>query len=300
MLGGQQIDIRRDIFMEINQFYTQLDQLFSTGQIERAGDFIQESKKQARQEKDYAALLSIINESMGYYRSIGKEDALIDVKEAIELIGTMGLTGTVHEGTTLLNVATAYRAFGKLEESCLAYQKALEIYQKELGDTDYRLAGLYNNISSLYADKEEFGKSIEALVKALAILKQNKGTEVEQAISLTNLAVSYLRNKQIEEAERAIHQALALFESQPGERDAHYGMALAGQAEIYYVKREYIDAIQMYSTALEEIRRCYGESLTYATALENCANICITAGYTEDAKPLLLHAMQIREVAKES
>lgn len=77
-------------------------------------------------------------------------------------------------------------------------------------------------------------------------------------------------------------------------------MALAGQAEIYYVKREYIDAIQMYSTALEEIRCCYGESLTYATALENCANICITAGYTEDAKPLLLHAMQIREAAKES
>ena len=74
--------------MEINQFYTQLDQLFSTGQIERAEDFIQESKKQARQEKDYVALLSIINESMGYYRSIGKEDALIDVKEAIELIGT--------------------------------------------------------------------------------------------------------------------------------------------------------------------------------------------------------------------
>lgn len=298
MLGGQQIDIRRDIFMEINQFYEQLDNLFATGQIDRAGDFIKESKEQAKQEEDSASLLSIINESMGYYRSIGSEEALKDAKEALELIEKMGLTRTLHEGTTLLNAATAYRAFGKLEEACLLYQKALDIYEKELGNTDSRLAGLYNNISSFYADREEFGKSIEALKTALAILKQNKDTEIEQAISFTNLAVSYLRNQQVEEAEQAIHEALTLFESQPGERDSHYGMALAGQAEIHYVKREYMDAIQIYSSALEEIRRCYGESLTYAIALENCANICVEAGYTEDAEPLLLHARQIRE-AKE-
>ena len=285
--------------MEINQFYKQLDNLFATGQIDLAGNFIEESKTQARQENDSAALLSIINESMGYYRSIGSEEALKDAREAIELIEKMGLAGTLHEGTTLLNAATAYRAFGKLEEACLLYQKALGIYEKELGNTDNRLAGLYNNISSLYADREEFGKSIEALKTALAILKQNKGTEIEQAISFTNLAVSYLRNQQIEEAEQIIHKALTLFESQPGERDSHYGMALACQAEVHYVKREYIDAIQIYSSALEEIRRCYGESLTYATALENCAHICVTAGYTEDAEPLLLHARQIREAAEE-
>ena len=119
---------------------------------------------------------------------------------------------------------------------------------------------------------------------------------MERAVSLTNLTINYLRNNQVQEAENVMGQVLSLFESQPGERDAHYGMALAARAEIYYVKREYQDAILIYRQALEELRRCYGESLIYAAALENCAHICITAGYAEDSEPLLAHAAQIREV----
>ena len=286
--------------MEMNQFYERLDNLFASGQIDRAGEFIKESKEQVKKEGDEAALLSILNEGMGYYRSIGSEQALNEAQEALVLTEKMELTGTLHEGTTLLNAATAYRAFGKNEEASSLYQRALTIYKKELGEDDYRLAGLYNNMSSLYADMEEFEEAVQALHTALAILKKNEGTEIEQAVSYTNLTVSYLRGKQIEEAEKAMEQALALFEAQPGEKDAHYGMALAGKAEIHFVKREYLDSILIYKQALEEIRRCYGESLTYAAALENCAHICMAAGYTEDAQPLLEHAAQIREAAAQN
>ncbi len=281
--------------MEISQFYERLDRLFSTGQIDRVEDCIKESKEQAEKERDEASLLAILNESMGYYRSIGSREAVKEAEAALALAERLGLSGTVHEGTTLLNAATAYRAFGMLEEAEGLYKKGLEVYKKELGAEDCRLAGLYNNLSSLYADKEEFSQAIEALLSALAIREKNDGTEIERAVSLTNLIVSYLRSNQIEKAEEVMKQALSLFEAQPGERDAHYGMALAGKAEIHFVKREYLDAIVIYKQALEELRRCYGESLTYAAALENCAHICMTAGYTEDAQPLLAHAAQIKE-----
>lgn len=280
--------------MEINQFYERLDNLFATGQADRARELLKESKEQAKREKDDTSLLVILNESMGYYRSIGSREALTEAVEALALTERMGLSGTVHEGTTLLNAATAYRAFAEYTEADSCYKRALDIYGKELGSEDYRLAGLYNNISCLYMDMEEFAQAAEALQKALAILRKQEDTQIEQAVSLTNLTVSYLRNKQIEEAEQAMEQALQLFEAQPGERDAHYGMALAGKAEIHFVKKEYLDAIRIYQQALTEIRRCYGESMTYAAALENCAHICMAAGYMEDAEPLLAHAAQIR------
>ncbi len=282
--------------MKMDQFYERLDSLFSTGQIDRVENFLKESKEQAQKEQDKASLLAILNESMGYYRSIGSREAVNEAEEALALSESMGLAGTVHEGTTLLNVATVYRAFGMLDKAEELYQRGLEIYKRELDKEDYRLAGLYNNLSSLYADREEFSRAIEALLEALSILEKNEGTEMERAVSLTNLTINYLRNNQVQEAENVMGQALSLFESQPGERDAHYGMALAARAEIYYVKREYQDAILIYRQALEELRRCYGESLIYAAALENCAHICITAGYAEDSEPLLAHAAQIREV----
>lgn len=281
--------------MDINQFYERLDKLFATGQADRVEELLKESKEQAQKEGDDAFLLAVHNEAMGFYRSIGSGQALTEAEEALALAEKMGLTGTVHEGTTLLNAATAYRAFAEYAKSDKCYSRALAIYEKELGSEDYRLAGLYNNISCLYMDMEDFARATEALQKSLAILEKQEGTQIEQAVSLTNLTVSYLRNKQIAEAEQAMAQALQLFEAQPGERDAHYGMALAGKAEIHFMKQEYIDAIRVYQQALTEIRRCYGESLTYAAALENCAHICMAAGYTEDAEPLLAHAAQIKE-----
>lgn len=281
--------------MEINGFYEKLDRLFATGQIDRAGELIEESRRQAEQEKDREALLAVLNEGMGYYRSIGSREALKQADQALALLGPMGLEGTVQAGTTALNAATAYRAFGENQKAAPLYEKALAVYQSELGEGDYRLAGLYNNLSSLYADEGEFDRAAEELWKALAILERTEGTEAEQAVSYTNLTVSYLRSNRIGEAEQAIQKAITLFEAQPGERDAHYGMALAGKAELHFVKHEFLDAIQAYREALDEIRRCYGESLTYAAALENCANICITAGYMGDAEPLLAHAARIKE-----
>ncbi len=284
--------------MEISQFYERLDSLFATGQIDRVEELLKDSKEQAEKAQDMESLLVILNESMGYHRSVGSREAVKEAEAAIALTGRMELAGTVHEGTTWLNAATVYRAFGMLEEAEDWYKKVLEIYKKELEAEDMRLASLYNNLSSLYADKEEFSQAIDALFMALAILEKKSGTEIERAVSFTNLTINYLRDNQIEKAEEAIEQALSLFESQPGERDAHYGMALAGKAEIHFVKREYLDAILIYKQALEEIRRCYGESLTYAAALENCAHICMTAGYTEDAQPLFAHAAQIKELYK--
>ena len=53
-----------------------------------------------------------------------------------EILQNLGLDGTLHHGTTLLNIANAYRAGGRLEDSLEKYKKVAEIYEELLEEDD--------------------------------------------------------------------------------------------------------------------------------------------------------------------
>lgn len=156
-------------------------------------------------------------------------------------------------------------------------------------------AAYYQNMGSFLAEADNFRDSSAYLLKGMALLEGYEGMEAEKAAALTSLAVNYLRLNQVDEGEACFRHAIGLYEGMPEERNSNYGTALAGLAEVYYVRRAYLDAILTYKQALDEIRRCHGESLAYAAALENCAHICEAAGYLEEAEPLLAHAERIRK-----
>ena len=67
-----------------------------------------------------------------------------------------GLKDSIHYATTCLNVANAYRAAGKLQESLMRYQAVFTIYEDKIDKNDMLYAGLYNNMSLLY---QELGDS---------------------------------------------------------------------------------------------------------------------------------------------
>ena len=144
------------------------------------------------------------------------------------------LEGTVHFATTLLNTATAYRAAGRYEEALADYRRALEIYQRDLPKDDYRLAGLYNNISILLEKLDENEKAALFLHKAIQIVEKQPQSRWSLQLHRTNLALIELKLNHLEEAKKLLDLACRAFEEDGGITDSHYSAALAGLGEVCY------------------------------------------------------------------
>lgn len=136
--------------MTIDQILTKLDHYYKEDQLTEVEPFLLSCLEDAKKEQEYGIYISVGNELLGFYRSIGQFEAAFAVGEDVLLLmEELQLDHTVHFATTLFNVATAYRTAGKYEEALANYRRALEIYQKELPKDDYRLAELYSRHSIL-------------------------------------------------------------------------------------------------------------------------------------------------------
>lgn len=138
--------------------------------------------------RDKHGMLTVENELMGLYRKTNrKENALESVRKALNLIDDLKLGGAVVAGTTFTNAATVYKAFAMPEESIELFEKAKEIYEKELQSDDPRLGGLYNNLGLTLTDLKRFDEAEEYYNKAINVMSNNKNGELEIAITYLNL-----------------------------------------------------------------------------------------------------------------
>ena len=159
--------------MDINQMFQQLDTLFEEKKIEEVEPFLMEQMKVAMEEGDTSALITILNEMIGYQRDTSQYDkAILYCNQVMKLMTNLGLTQSVHYGTTLINVANAYRAAHRLEESLEYYQEVFRLYENQLDKNDFLYASLYNNMSLLYQEMNQYEKAVGCLKNALSIVKQ--------------------------------------------------------------------------------------------------------------------------------
>lgn len=268
--------------MNVDQFYETLDSYFARQEIDKVDPFLVSSLQQAKEEEDYAAYISICNEMIGFYRSISAyEKAYVAAEDVLLLMEELQLDHSEHFATTLLNTATAYRAAGDYAQALRYYRQALQIYDGLLQPDDYRFAGLYNNMSILLEKMEENEEAISYAEKALAIIEKLEGGEMETATTLTNLALIYFKVSKPEKAKELLEQALTLFEKNGENTDAHYSGALAGIGEAYYHMQDYEKALEYYEKALTEVKKHFGENMSYAVLCENCAAVCERLGNQE-------------------
>lgn len=250
--------------MKTEEVLKQLDALFLNKQIDIVEPFLQEQLKTAMEEEDTSRVITIVNELIGFYRSMQEhEKSLFYCEQIITFLNMCGLEGTIPYATTLLNVATAYRGAGKLEEAIEHYNTVEKIYDLELEKLDYRYAGLYNNKALLYQELQEHEQAFQCLHKALPIISSlGDGGNVELAVTYSNLSVSCLKTDALEEAEEYAHRALEIFESYSPD-DYHYGAALASMGQIQYKKDSLEQAIANYEKALEKIYVNMGNNSIY-------------------------------------
>lgn len=127
--------------------------------------------------------LTLLNEKIGFLRkSLREEECYLAIEEALTLVGDMGLSDTVSGATTFLNAGTGYKAFGIPEAAALMYEKARDIYERELDEYDVRFAGLYNNMAMTYAELGRCEEALTLLEKAKEILINNDAPEKEMNV----------------------------------------------------------------------------------------------------------------------
>lgn len=255
--------------MEIEKTLKELDQLFATHQIGQAERFLKRKIAEARAENDYDSLITLLNEMIGLLRDISHYDECCRYcQELIALLDGMYLRGTVPYATSMLNVANAYRAAGKLEESMELYRYVQKIYEEQLSPDDFRFASLNNNLSLLYQEMGDFASACECLKKALLIARTYPDARIEVAVTHSNLAMSLLRLGLFQEAMENLEAAFAIFEADE-EKDFHYSAALSAMGEAQYMAGNLSESARYYEMALREIEKNTGKSQAYEIVKQN-------------------------------
>lgn len=256
--------------MDIDRILQQIDGLYEQNRGEEAEALMLRCIELAVQEGNDGALLQLLNELLGYYRETSQvENSYAVAAQAIALAQRMGLQDSLHYATTLLNVANAYRAGGRLQESLQCYLKVREIYQRRLEPDNMLVASLENNISLLYQELGEYGKARESLLKALDIVKA-KGADFELAVTYANLASTCLLLKSPEEAYSYARLAIDTFEAL-GVKDFHYGAALSALGSYCFEKKAYGEAKSYFEKARDIMEQALGRNEYYNRLTENIA-----------------------------
>ncbi len=256
--------------LDMDRILAQVDALYEENKGEEARQLMLRSIEEAQALKDDGARLQLLNELMGYYRETSQEEGVYDTAAmAIAHAKAMGLEGTVPYATTLLNVATAYRACGRLQESKEYYEQVQEIYDSQLEPDSMLMAGLKNNIALLYQETGDFATAKEKLLEALAIVAE-KGVAYETGVTCANLASTCMQLKQDEEACDYARKSVKIFE-QEKVTDSHYAAALSTLGAYSYHGKDFKKALEYYRQAMEAVEKNLGRNEYYRRLQENAA-----------------------------
>lgn len=265
---------------DVNRFLAGLDAIFDRhAAADEAGPYLEQAMTDAENAGDDAGLLTVLNETMGFYRSQGRhEENQWIVQRAIELALRMGLEGTEAWATTLINCATAMRAAERYDQSEDLYRQALECSERVLGPKDRRIAALHNNLSMLYSQTGRLPQARQELELALGVLESvsvNPDEDLDVASTHTNLALVLLQeagdaanaadtaNDLLAQADAHATKALDIYTAGHLEHSAHFASALAGLAQVRFAEERYGDAVELYRRSLAVIEECYGRDTDY-------------------------------------
>ena len=138
---------------------------------------------------DMRGKLTVLNEQIGLFRKTGKEaECLAAAADAMALADSLDLEQSVTYGTTLINAATGYKAFGKAADALPLYRKAQAVYESALDSSDGRLGGLYNNMALALMELKEYPEAENLFQKAIGVMQKQENGALEVAITRLNMA----------------------------------------------------------------------------------------------------------------
>lgn len=272
---------------DTDRFLQGLDAIFARHTAaSEAAPYLEQAMIDAENAGDEAGLLTVLNETMGFYRSQGwHEKNQWIVQRAIELALRMGLEGTEIWATTLINCATAMRAAQHYDQAEDLYTQALQCAENVYPPKDRRIAALHNNLSMLYQETgrpEAAERELRETMRVLREASDDPSTDIDLASSCTNLALTLLDEGKTDDARDYADKALAIHTAAraQGVDSAHYAAALAGAAQVRFAQRQYGEAAGYYREALNLIEDRYGKDTDYWRTTEENLRKALDAAKT--------------------
>lgn len=281
-------------------FLKGLDAIFEAHEgATKAEPYLLQAMDDAENAGDDAGLLTVLNETMGFYRSQGRhEDNQWIVQRSIELALRMRLEGTEAWTTTLINAATSMRAAGRYDQAEDLYHQAIDSAKTTLSPTDRRMAALHNNLSMLYSETgrpEQALHELEAALRVLEAASVDPSNDIDIAATHTNIALILLELPADErhtgpsgetEHAGALSNRMTTPATSPGSPTDHSTPAAARLDEAMRHARQSLD---IYRTAGQE------HAGHYASALAGYAQVCLAAGHADEAVRRYRQALAVIE-----
>lgn len=281
-------------------FLKGLDAIFEAHEgATKAEPYLLQAMDDAENAGDDAGLLTVLNETMGFYRSQGRhEDNQWIVQRSIELALRMRLEGTEAWTTTLINAATSMRAAGRYDQAEDLYHQAIDSAKATLSPTDRRMAALHNNLSMLYSETgrpEQALHELEAALQVLEAASVDPSNDIDIAATHTNIALILLELPADErhtgpsgetEHAGALSNRMTTPATSPGSPTDHSTPAAAHLDEAMRHARQSLD---IYRTAGQE------HAGHYASALAGYAQVCLAAGHADEAVRRYRQALAVIE-----
>ena len=259
--------------MDIRAILAEYDAMFGVKKPDEIEAFLEQKIAQARRERDKDAVFAIMNEYVGLTRNLRhKEKCLEACDEILNLAEEIRILNSPQHATMMLNVATAFTAFGRYAGAELLFED-VEKLLGELGETNtYTLASLYNNWSMLMVRQKRFAEAVSLQKKALTIIDPHDELVVEQATTRSNIASVLLRQFEADKDEELLNEAEEILEKsfvlyrKDGGKSFHYGTALIIKGDIRMQRRDYAGAAEAYHAAMQNLEENLNRGQQYQTA----------------------------------
>ena len=190
-----------------------------------------------------------------------------------------------------------YRAQGALDKAEPLCNRALAIYEKELGPNHPSTATALSNLALLYQAQGALNQAEPLYKRALAIYEKALGpNHLSTAMALNNLALLYQAQGAFEQAEPLYKRARTIYEKALRPNHLSTAMALNNLASLYKAQGALNQAEPLYKRALAIYEKALGPNhLSTAMALNNLASLYLVQEAFEQAEPLYKRARTIYE-----
>lgn len=247
--------------IDVQRFISKLDSCFDKNDMRGARECITFWENEARQLEDDRALLTVLNEAVGFYRrSQKKGKAMQAMEESLELVDKLGLRKTISGSTIYINAATTLSFFGKEEQALEIYNKAALCFISSNKTNTYEYAALLNNKAGTLNALKRYDEAEQNWKEAIEILKSEGKHDGEIAISLVMLAhLTFDRNDNAyEQVEALLDEAWEYINSQRQVRDGNYAYVLRKCAPSFDYFQRPIEAQALRDVAQEIYKKYRG------------------------------------------
>ena len=235
-----------------------LDSHLSRNDYEAAERHLLYWMSEADRIKDLRGQLMVSNELIGLYRKTGKQiEAYAYAEKALSLLKEMDFEESVSAGTTYVNAATAYNAFGEQEKALELYEKARAIYEGNPVVPAHLRGGLFNNMALSCKALGRYEEAFALYEQAMQAMAEVPDGVLEQAITCLNMADAVAGQQGLEAGEAQISELLdraqVLLQDPSAPRNGYYAFVCEKCAPVFDYYGYFLTAAEL----REEAKKIY-------------------------------------------